>query len=166
MGDSSRHQESPQRTFRTIDELEGAVGDSWGPTSWRTVDQATVDGFATLTDDWQPLHDDPASPQAAAVGGTIAHGYLLVSMLSSFARELYRVEGVAAVLNYGIDRLRFPAPTPVGSRVAATATLRSVQSRGHRTLVGVDYEVTVESSDVPSLVAQTIIALEPARRRS
>ncbi|MFC5931307.1 MaoC family dehydratase [Cryobacterium melibiosiphilum] len=147
--------------FAGIAAVEAAVGQSLGVTPWFTVEQASVDAFASVTRDWQSLHCDPAVAALTPYGGTIAHGYLTVSLLSMFAGQLYRVEGVAHVLNYGIDRLRFPGVVPVGSRIRAHGTLTATTPKPGMVLVGVTYTVEVEGATRPGLVADTLVALVP-----
>lgn len=151
----------PTRVFSSIEELIGSVGEELGPSPWMTVEQSAVDTFADVTQDWQALHCDPEFAGRSRYGVTIAHGYFTVSLLSMFARRLYRVDGVADVINYGIDRLRFPAPVPVGSRIRARATLTSASIKTELVMVGVTYVVEVEGSPRPGLVAETLVALVP-----
>lgn len=150
---------SALRVFSSVDEVIDAVGDKLGPSPWMTIDQRAVDTFAEVTGDWQPLHCDPEVAAGSPYGGTIAHGYFTMSLVSSFARQLYRVDGVAHVINYGIDRLRFPAPVPVGARIRASATVMSTSHRGDMVLVGVNYVIEVDGSSRPCLVADTVVAL-------
>lgn len=149
------------RVFASIDELIGSVGEELGPSPWMSVAQPAVDTFADVTQDWQALHCDPEFAGRSRYGVTIAHGYFTVSLLSMFARRLYRVDGISDIINYGIDRLRFPAPVPVGSRIRARATLTSATARAGMVLVGVNYVIEVEGSPRPGLVADTLVALMP-----
>jgi len=150
------------RVFDGIAALEAAVGQSLGVTPWFTMHQSSVDDFAAVTQDRQPLHCDPAAAALTPYGGTIAHGYLTMSLLSMFAGQLYRVDGVAHVLNYGIDRLRYPGAVPVGARIRAHGRLTSATPKAGMVLLGVGYSVEVEGSSRPGLVADTLIALVPA----
>lgn len=83
---------SALRVFSSVDEVIDAVGDKLGPSPWMTIDQRAVDTFAEVTGDWQPLHCDPEVAAGSPYGGTIAHGYFTMSLVSSFARQLYRVD--------------------------------------------------------------------------
>ncbi|TFC44692.1 MaoC family dehydratase [Cryobacterium sp. TmT2-59] len=152
---------APLRVFSSTHDLIGSVGEELGPSPWMTVEQPAVDAFADVTQDWQALHCDPAFAGGSRYGVTIAHGYFTVSLLSMFARQLYRVDGVSDIINYGIDRLRFPAPVPVGSRIRARATLTSVSAKSGLVLAGVNYVVEIEGSPRPGLVADTLVALVP-----
>lgn len=147
------------RLFDSVADVASAVGEELGPTPWRLIGQEAVDRFADVTGDWQPLHCDPEAAALTPYGGTIVHGYFTVSLLSSFAVELYRVGRVARVINYGIDRLRFPAAVPVGARIRATATIVSAKPAESHLLLGVKFVVEVEGSAAPGMVAETLVAL-------
>jgi acyl dehydratase len=146
-------------------DLEGSAGVVLGPTPWFAITQDDVDTFAGVTRDWQRIHCDAEFSRTSTYGTTIAHGYFTLSLLSMFASQLYRVEKVDSVINYGIDSLRFPAIVPVGSRIRARATLLSTSPKGEMTLARVRYEVEVEGMTRPGLVAETTIALVPAVER-
>jgi len=154
----------PERVFTGIDAVAAARGEALGPTPWLPITQKDVNTFAGVTQDWQALHCDPAAAAETAWGTTIAHGYLTTSLLSLFARQLYRVDGVKHVLNYGIDRLRFPAPVPVGSRIRARAVIGSCTVKDGLVLAGVSYVVEVEGALKPALVADTLVGLVPVSR--
>jgi acyl dehydratase len=144
------------RVISGVDALAELVDQQLGVGDWLTVDQELIDAFADLTDDHQWIHVDPARAAAGPYGTTIAHGYLMVALLPKLVRSVYRVEGVTAAINYGSNRVRFPAPVPAGSRVRATADLVAVDDvpGGIQTTV----RVTVErdGSDRPVLIAETI----------
>lgn len=142
-------------------DIARATGVTLGPTPWFDVTQKDVDAFAAVTRDWQKIHSDPEFTQASGFGPTIAHGYYTLSLLSMFASQLYRVEKVDHVINYGIDSLRFLAAVPVGARIRATATPISTRERGELTLVTVHYDVELEGEIRPCLVADSTIALVP-----
>jgi acyl dehydratase len=105
--------------------LEGSVGKENGPTDWFTVDQARIDAFADATEDHQWIHVDQERAAAGPFGTTVAHGFLTLSLLPYLSAQLRQVEGVRMGINYGLDRVRFPAPVPSGSRVRARSTLIS-----------------------------------------
>ncbi|WP_104129500.1 MaoC family dehydratase [Cryobacterium sp. N21] len=149
------------RVFSGVDAVTAACGEELGPTPWLLISQDDVDTFARVTQDWQPLHCDPAVAALLPWGTTIVHGYLTMSLLSFFAGQLYRVEGVAHVLNYGIDKLRFPAPVPVGSRIRARAVVGSLAMKGELGVVGVTYSIEVEGAAKLCLVAETLVGLVP-----
>ncbi|HVQ03215.1 MAG TPA: MaoC family dehydratase [Burkholderiaceae bacterium] len=141
----------------TLDALTARVGSEIGVSAWRTIDQAAIDAFGRLTGDQHFIHVDPA--RAAKVlpsGGTIAHGFFTLSLLSNMAYQVCpTIEGVRFPLNYGFNRLRFVAPVPVGSRVRGRFVLKSVDviDAAQRQIV---YEASVEidGAPKPALVAE------------
>jgi acyl dehydratase len=144
------------RTFESLAALGAAVGESLGHSRWRTVDQARVNAFADATDDHQWIHVDPGRAARGPFGTTIAHGYLVLSLLPSFAAEVYRVKGVRMAVNYGLNRVRFPSPVPTGSALRAGVRLLAAQEvAGGLQVVN---EVTVERQGEakPCCVAETV----------
>lgn len=111
------------RIFNSLTELKAAVGEHLGYTEWRQITQEQVDLFADATDDHQWIHVDVEKAKEGPFGGTIAHGYLSLSLLPAFMAELVRVGGLAMGINYGLNKVRFPAPVPVGARIRAGAEL-------------------------------------------
>ena len=107
-------------------DLPGLVGTTFGPSSWRTVTQDEVDRFADLTGDHNPVHVDPDFAAATPFGGTIAHGYLTLSLVVPLMAEIVEVTGVGTGINYGLDKLRFPAPVRVGTAIRVVSTLSDV----------------------------------------
>jgi acyl dehydratase len=144
------------RTFGSLDAVREAVGEELGHSPWRVVDQAQVDAFAEATGDRQWIHVDPERAARGPFGTTIAHGYLVLSLLPSLAAEIYRVEGIRMAVNYGLNRVRFPSPVPTGSSVRARVRLVSAEEiEGGLHVIN---EVTVEreAHDKPSCVAETV----------
>ena len=113
-------------TINGIDELKTRVGDELGVSDWRDVTQADIDAFAQVTGDDQWIHVDPERATQTPFGGTIAHGYYTLSLHPMFAEQLLRFEGFAFAVNYGCNRVRFPAPLPVGNRVRMRIALLAV----------------------------------------
>lgn len=114
-----------------IEGLPELLGRDIGPTEWVTVDQARIDAFAAISGDHQWIHVDPERAAAESpFGATIAHGNLTLSLIDGFREQLIEVTGVAMAINYGWDRVRFPAPVPVGSRLRARARITSVEDIG------------------------------------
>ncbi|SIQ74395.1 MaoC family dehydratase [Micromonospora avicenniae] len=153
------------RTFDSIDDLAAAVGETLGPGPWQPIDQKRVDLFADATDDHQWIHVDPERAATGPFGGTVAHGYLTLSLLPALAGALYRVRGVGMGVNYGLNRVRFPAPLRVGSSVRASATIAEVSVvDGGVQMVNV---VTVETDagGKPVCVAETVSRLYRAVAR-
>jgi acyl dehydratase len=146
------------RTFTSVEDLRSAVGEELGTTEWLSIDQARVDQFAAATDDHQWIHVDEARAKAGPFGGTIAHGYLTLSLLPRFSWELYTIEGTTTAINYGLDRVRFIHPVRVGSRVRSTATLTTVSDvpDGAQLVVSHRVDVEVEGVAKPACIAATI----------
>ena len=146
------------RTFTTTDEIEAAIGEDIGPTDWIEIDQARVNLFADATGDYQWIHVDEEQAAAGPFGGTIAHGYLTLSLLPRFTWELYTIEGTKAGINYGLNRVRFIHPVRVGSRIRSTATLTTVDEvpSGAQLVVSHRVDVEVEGTPKPACVAETI----------
>jgi acyl dehydratase len=149
------------RHFGSVQELSAAVGEELGTSDWVEVSQDIVDGFADLTGDHQWIHVDVERARASSFGGTIAHGYLTLSMLPAFAAQLYSIDAGSARLNYGLEKVRFPASVPVGSKIRATARIKHVRPVPAGTQVLVDW--TVEAQDVaqPVAVAESITLVLP-----
>lgn len=151
--------EGPLR-FETPAELAARVGTEVGVSDWITIDQASIDAFATLTGDRYFIHVDPERAAQTMLGGSVAHGFLTLSQLSRMAYQA--VPGVAGTktgLNYGFDRLRFIAPVPAGARVRGRFTLRSFEVRPDNRWQAM-YEVTVEieGANKPALAAHWLHA--------
>jgi acyl dehydratase len=143
-----------------VTELSGLkehVGEQLGWTDWREITQERVDLFADATDDHQWIHVDPERAAAGPFGGTIAHGYLTLSLIAPLLGELLHVDGVSMGINYGLDRVRFPAPVPVGARIRAGAELAEVNEvpGGVQSKLVVTFEV--ENGDKPACVAEVLV---------
>ena len=149
------------RVFDGLEELQATPdGTELGSSSWRVVDQAMIDTFADATGDHQWIHVDPERAAAGPFGRTIAHGFLTVSLLPVLVSEVYRVDGVRMAVNYGLDKVRFIAPVPVGSRVRATSRLLRTEARDDGAVrVFLESTVELEGSDKPACIAQTIAQL-------
>lgn len=141
---------------RSVDDLKALVGRELGPTGWVQVDQQMVDAFAEVTGDRQWIHVDVERAAASPMGGTIAHGLLTLSLGPAFTEELFSFEGFAHALNYGYEKVRFPAPTPVGSRLRMTATVTDVTPVTGGAQVTTTQVFQVEGSDKPVCVAQSV----------
>ena len=143
--------------YRSIADLEAVVGRELGPTDWLTVDQERVDGFADDTNDHQWIHVDRERAASGPFGTTVAHGFLTLSLVPWFANQLRRVESRMA-LNYGLDRVRFPAPVPVGSRLRARWTVVSVDRTGAGSAQLVSRTtVEIEGAPKPACVADLVV---------
>jgi acyl dehydratase len=144
------------RVFTSPDELKAAVGEQLGYTDWLEVDQKRIDLFAHATGDHQWIHVDPEKAAAGPFGTTIAHGYLTLSLLPLFAPQLLRVDGVRMGVNYGTNKVRFPAPVPVGSRLRSTARITGAEDVAGGIQVSVAFTVEREGGDKPVCVAESV----------
>jgi acyl dehydratase len=146
-------------SFPSMEALEAAVGRQLGPTIWRTVDQELVTGFADLTRDHNWIHVDEARAAGGPFGGTIAHGYLTLSLIPSFSHELFSLDLEEVRLNYGLNKVRFPRPVLVGSRIRAWATITGLPTVGTGRQLTVEYTIEVEHQEKPACVAETVVLL-------
>jgi acyl dehydratase len=144
------------RIFASVDELRAAVGGQLGYTDWLEIDQKRIDLFAEATGDHQWIHVDPERAASGPFGSTIAHGYLTLSLLPLFGPQLISVEGVKMGVNYGTNKVRFPAPVPVGSRLRATAVITGVDDVQGGIQVTVAFTVEREGGDKPVCVAESV----------
>lgn len=142
-------------TTLTSDDLQGGERDL-GVSAWHTIDQRHIDLFADATGDHQWIHVDHAAAAAGPFGGTIAHGYLSLSLLPMLLSEVLHVEGARMGVNYGIDRVRFTSPVPSGSEVRLHATLLNGEPRGEGVLYKVGVQVEVKGADKPALVGEVL----------
>ena len=149
-------------TFDGIDQVRAAVGSHLGYSDYTEMTQQRVDQFADATGDHQWIHVDRERAKAGPFHTTIAHGYLTLSLLPALVQELYRVENVRMGVNYGLNKVRFPAPLRVGSSVRATAELLTAEPvpGGYQLVSRVT--VTADGSDKPCCVAETVTRLYPA----
>ncbi|WP_035855654.1 MaoC family dehydratase [Cryptosporangium arvum] len=143
------------RVFTTPDELERAVGTELGTGDWWEITQERVDRFADATDDHQWIHVDPERAKAGPFGAPIAHGYLTAALLPAMMRGIYRVEARMAV-NYGLNRLRFPAPVRVGASIRAVVRLIEVTKVGDALQVVSSVTVELKGEPKPAVVAETV----------
>ncbi|GGU97469.1 MaoC family dehydratase [Actinomadura cremea] len=137
--------------------LRELTGTELGPTGWKEIGQDRIDAFADATGDHQWIHTDPARAASGPFGGTIAHGYLTLSLVAAFMQELLHVEGASVRINYGLNKVRFPAAVRSGSRVRARLTVRDVEEKPDGT-VQATYAVTVEADGAakPACVAEAV----------
>ncbi|MGW6912457.1 MaoC family dehydratase [Kitasatospora sp. NPDC054939] len=142
--------------FASLADLTAAVGTVLGTSEWHPIEQPRIDLFAEATGDHQWIHVDPERAKESAFGSTIAHGYLTLSMIPVLAKECYSVEGVRMALNYGSEKVRFPAPVPVGTAVRATAELLSATEVQGGVQVVVRFTIGSAESAKPHCVAETI----------
>ncbi|MFF3223221.1 MaoC family dehydratase [Nocardia suismassiliense] len=149
------------RTFDGLDDLARAVGTHLGYSGWHTVTQEQIDRFADATGDHQWIHVDPVKAAAGPFGTTVAHGFLTLSLLPMLAGEIYRVDGLSMGINYGTNKVRFPTPVPVGSRLRAGVELVSLTAAklGYQAVSSVTVEI--EGASKPACVAESVAILVP-----
>ncbi len=148
--------------FKTPAELESRVGEHLGYSDWLEIDQARIDKFADATGDHQWIHVDPVRAKDGPFGACIAHGYLTQSLVNMFLPQIVEVQGISMGVNYGADKLRFPAPVPVGSRVRGGGELIGVERTkdgGYQATIRVTVEI--EGGERPGCVIDTISRYYP-----
>jgi len=144
------------RTQLTLEELRKAAERDLGASSWVTVDQGRINQFADATGDHQWIHVDEHAAASGPFGGTIAHGYLTLSLLPVLLEELLEVTDAKMGVNYGTERIRFTSPVPSGSRVRVRARLLRVDSRPQGAVYRLGVEVEIEGSERPALVGEVV----------
>jgi acyl dehydratase len=145
------------RIFESPAEIMDAVGETFGPTDWVTIDQKRIDMFAESTGDDQWIHVDVERAKTGPYGTTIAHGYLTMSLINLFLPQLIEVRNISMGLNYGLNKVRFPAVVPCGSRVRGRAEMLSVELQANGGIMSI-FKVTVEveGGAKPACVAETL----------
>ena len=144
------------REFDNLDAFAAAVGEHLGYSDWMTVTQDRVNQFADATDDHQWIHVDEPRATAGPFGGTIAHGFLTLSLLSAFGPRIYRVNGIRMGINYGLNKVRFPQRVKVGSKVRAGAELAEITDiPGGKQAVS-RWTVEIEGEAKPACVAEWV----------
>lgn len=141
----------------TLEELRPLVGTSLGTSSWVDVDQSRIDAFADATGDTQWIHVDPERAAHGPFGSTIAHGYLTLALFIPLWTEILTVRTVTSKVNYGLNKARFPAPVPVGSRLRATASLAAFDEITGGAQLTVDAVIEREGGDKPVCVLQPVL---------
>lgn len=147
------------RVFKTFDEVAAAAGEELGTSDWLVIDQDRVNAFADATGDHQWIHVDVDRAKDGPFGGTIAHGYLTLSMVPFFGSQIFRLETPGAKLNYGVNKVRFPNPVKVGSRVRCTASFGEVTELPTGKQLVIRYVIEIEGEDKPACVAETVVLL-------
>ncbi len=154
------------RTFTTYDELAAAVGEHLGYSDWVTIDQQRINTFADATGDHQWIHVDPARAADGPFGTTVAHGYLTMSLVPAVVASLIEYAGWSVRVNYGSNKVRFPQPVKVGSRVRVGAEIANVAAVPAGTQVAIKVIVEIEDAEgnreaKPGLVAEVLTLLVP-----
>jgi len=148
--------------FESPSELESAVGKELGTSDWLEITQERINLFADATGDHQWIHVDPERAKDGPFGACIAHGYLTQSLVNLFLPQIVEVRGISMGVNYGADKLRFPAPVPVGSRLRGRAELIAAEAvKGGGVQATIRVAVEIEGSDRPGCVIDTISRYYP-----
>lgn len=144
------------RTFEKLADLAALVGEEIGLSDWTPIDQARIQRFADATDDQQWIHIDPVRAAAGPFGVTIAHGFLTLSLLPKFFQQSYTVSDTRMALNYGLGKVRFPAPVPVDSRLRGRFKLLAFEPIAGGAQLTVEVTVEREGSSKPVCVAESL----------
>ena len=142
--------------FDSPQELASAIGRRVGPTDWANIEQSHIDAFAAATGDHQWIHVDVERARRGPFGGTIAHGYLTLSLVNKFLPELIEVQGARMGINYGCDRVRFPAVLRAGSRVRASAEILAVEEFAAGVQAKIRVTLETQGGNKPVCVADTL----------
>ena len=142
--------------FASPDQLAAAVGSHLGYSEWLTIDQGRINLFADATGDHQWIHVDPDAAAAGPFGATIAHGYLTLSLTNLFLPEIVRVDGISMGINYGANKVRFPSPVTVGSRVRGGAELVEVEEIAGGVQAIIRITVEIDGSPKPACVVDSV----------
>jgi acyl dehydratase len=143
-------------TITGLDGLKSAKGGKLGTTAWHEVTQDAIDAFADVTGDHQWIHVDPERAKDTPFGGTIAHGYYTLSLAPMFTAQVLSLDGFAFAVNYGLNKVRFPAPLPVGSRVRMTAALAGLDEIPGGAQLTLELVFECEGGDKPVCVAESV----------
>jgi acyl dehydratase len=149
------------RVFTTFEELEAAAGEELGTSEWITVDQRRVNQFADATGDHQWIHVDVERAKDGPFGGTIAHGYLTLSLVPWLGSQVFTLQTPGAKLNYGVNKVRFPNPVLVGSRIRCHVKIATVTDIPKGKQLTVQHTIEIEGQDKPACVAETVVLLLP-----
>ncbi len=145
------------RTITGLDELKRAEGEELGVSGWHEVTQKDIDAFANATGDHQWIHVDPERAKETPFGGTIAHGYYTLSLAPMLTDEVLKFEGFAFAINYGLNKVRFPAPVPVDSKVRMRAKLADLEAIPGGAQMVMELTFEREGGEKPVCVAQTVV---------
>ncbi len=150
------------RYFSGWDQFHAELGNHLGYSEWHMVDQDLVDRFAEVTGDRQWIHVHVGRAAQGPFGGTVAHGFLTLSLIPMMMAEIYRVDGLAMAVNYGLNKVRFTAPVPVGSRLRGRMTLLAFETIANGG-VQMTWKVTVEreGTDKPACIAESLTRRYP-----
>jgi acyl dehydratase len=147
------------RTFTSAEEITAAVGEPLGSSEWLTIDQARIDAFADATGDQQWIHVDAERSASGPFGKTIAHGYLTLSLVVALGHEVFAFDTGRPMINYGINKVRFPSPVGVNSRIRAVVSIVGVTPVPAGTQVTMSFVIEIEGEAKPACVAETVILM-------
>jgi acyl dehydratase len=150
--------------MRVLDDLDGLAelaGEELGTSEWLEIDQERVNLFADATGDHQWIHVDAERAEAGPFGGTIAHGYLTLSLVPFLGAQVFSLETPGAKLNYGVNKVRFPSPVRVGSRVRSHVTMGEVTDLPAGKQLTLRHTIEIEGATKPACVAETVVLLLP-----
>jgi acyl dehydratase len=147
------------RVFSTFEEIEAAAGEEIGSTDWVEITQERVDQFADATGDHQWIHVDVERAENGPFGGTIAHGYLTLSLVPWLGSQVFELDTPGAKLNYGVNKVRFPHPVRVGSKVRAKVAVGEVTDIPAGKQLTLKYVIEIDGQDKPACVAETVVLL-------
>jgi acyl dehydratase len=147
------------RVLDDLDELAGLSGETLGTSDWLAIDQDRVNRFADATGDHQWIHVDVERAAGGPFGGTIAHGYLTLSLVPFLGAQVFSLETPGAKLNYGVNKVRFPSPVRVGSRIRSHVVMGEVTELPTGKQLTLRHTVEIEGEDKPACVAETVVLL-------
>lgn len=153
----AHNQGDGMEVFGSLDEFASAAGRELGPTDWLEITQERVDLFADATGDHQWIHVDPDRAATGPFGGTIAHGLLTLSLLPHFMHQLYLVDGIAMAINYGLNKVRFISPVPVGAKIRARGVVGDVSAVSGCTQAIMTTTIEIAGAEKPAAVIESII---------
>ena len=149
------------KTITGLEELKASEGEVLGTSEWHLVTQEAIDAFADVTGDHQWIHVDRERAKETPFGGTIAHGYYTLSLAPRFTEQIVRFDGFAFAVNYGLNKVRFPAPVPVGSKVRMHAKLANLEEVPGGAQIAMELTFEREGGDKPVCVAETLARVYP-----
>lgn len=149
------------RVFTTLEEVAGAAGEELGTSDWFSIEQDRVNQFADATGDHQWIHVDEEKAAQGPFGGTVAHGYLTLSLIPYLGAQVFGLETPGAKLNYGVNKVRFPNPVLVGSRIRSHVSMGEVTDLPKGKQMTVKHTIEIEGQDKPACVAESVVLLLP-----
>jgi acyl dehydratase len=149
-----------QRVIKGLDGLRSLVGQHLGTSAWVTINQERIDAFAAGTDDYQWIHCEPERCRTQSpYGTTVAHGFLTLSLCNFLVQDIFEIEGAQMILNYGVNRVRFPAPVRAGSRVRMSCDLMALKETRGSVQATFKQSFEVEDETKPACVAETVVRI-------